>query len=527
MNSYLIGILISIFFYAVFSIFIGKKVKNANDYFVAGRNAPLLLVVGSVVASSISTGLFMGEAGQAYIGMFALLVIVWRISGAGYTYGAIFFGRYLRRSNVSTLPQFFSRRYNSERLYKLSTITAIVTMFVYMLSTMQGIASLIQQVTGLSYEISLVLVFSIITLMTLLAGSKGVLLTDTIMFSLFTIVMFLGLYFVSNRLGGWFSGIDIVKQNTELPNMLSWSGSPGVYKGTITKNIIWAISNGIVWFSVPYVSPWQTSRYLMARDEHTVIRASVWVSLFSFVSMLTVMMTAVFVRQINPNIDPASNVLIWSAMNVMPKFIGVLLLTGIVAAGISSATTFLSMMSSSFSLDVFNNKDDSKQIKIGKFSALAISLLMFVLAYYRPPQIWVIMYIGATIIACSWLPISIAAVWIPKVNGSGAFWGMLLGFCGSFITDLVINIFSIDVPFWFNSFYVGILLAIIGIIFGTLFGKENADERARYEELHIMPDSELNDKEMKKTKIYSYLHIVLSFVITAILLIFWAIPVAK
>ena len=46
----------------------GRRVKQLDDYFVAGRRAPTLLIVGTLVASVFSTSLFLGEAGFTYDG---------------------------------------------------------------------------------------------------------------------------------------------------------------------------------------------------------------------------------------------------------------------------------------------------------------------------------------------------------------------------------------------------------------------------------------------------------------------------
>ena len=48
----------------------GKSVKQLDDYFVAARRAPTLLIVGTLVASLFSTAIFMGEAGFTYDGQF-------------------------------------------------------------------------------------------------------------------------------------------------------------------------------------------------------------------------------------------------------------------------------------------------------------------------------------------------------------------------------------------------------------------------------------------------------------------------
>ena len=44
----------------------GRGVRNLDDYYVAGRRAPTLLIVGTLVASFLSTNTFLGDAGFLY-----------------------------------------------------------------------------------------------------------------------------------------------------------------------------------------------------------------------------------------------------------------------------------------------------------------------------------------------------------------------------------------------------------------------------------------------------------------------------
>ena len=54
-----------------------KKVKNIEDYYVAGRNAPTLFIVGTLVASYLSSVAFMGEVGFSYDGyVIAFLILL-------------------------------------------------------------------------------------------------------------------------------------------------------------------------------------------------------------------------------------------------------------------------------------------------------------------------------------------------------------------------------------------------------------------------------------------------------------------
>ena len=109
MNVYLIGMIISMIVYVVIGLFISKGVKNANDYYVAGRKMPTFLIVGSLVASYCSTGLFMGTAGETYDGFFGPYIITFFLLVTGYVLGSIFFGKYLRRSEVLTMPEFLEK----------------------------------------------------------------------------------------------------------------------------------------------------------------------------------------------------------------------------------------------------------------------------------------------------------------------------------------------------------------------------------------------------------------------------------
>ncbi len=208
MNIYFMGMCVSFLIYIVAGFLISRKVKDANDFYVAGRRAPLLLIVGSMIASYASTGMFMGDAGEYYSGLFSPMTILATMQVTGYIYGAVFFGRYLRRSKVLTIPEFFGKRFCSERMRKLATVTAIVTMTVYLLSIMQGIGTLMNVVTGVDYNLCIFLALVVFLLVSVTSGAAGVLITDTIMFAFFTIGLIVGALLITNRAGGWFSIVD-------------------------------------------------------------------------------------------------------------------------------------------------------------------------------------------------------------------------------------------------------------------------------------------------------------------------------
>ena len=100
MNTFLFGMIVSIIVYLAIGWHAGSKVRSLEDYYVAGRNAPTFLIVGTMVASFLSTNAFIGEVGMSYSGHAPLIIIMTAINCTGYIFGALFFGRFIRRIKI-------------------------------------------------------------------------------------------------------------------------------------------------------------------------------------------------------------------------------------------------------------------------------------------------------------------------------------------------------------------------------------------------------------------------------------------
>ena len=185
MDIYTTTIAISILVYIAIGNYAGRGIRELDDYFVAGRRAPTLFIVGTLVASMISSVMFIGEAGFAYDTQAGPYVIFPQAATIGYILGALFFGRYLRRSRTTTVAEFFGERFDSKRIQALAGITIIVALGGYLLAVTQGAAILLSELTDLSYVQGLFVAWVSYTLFTMYSGSRGVILTDTLMFLLF------------------------------------------------------------------------------------------------------------------------------------------------------------------------------------------------------------------------------------------------------------------------------------------------------------------------------------------------------
>jgi len=90
----------------------------------------------------------------------------------------------------------------------------------------------------------------------------------------------------------------------------------------------------------------------MARDEHVVVRSGCVTACVLSVLWTVVYISGPVIALSNADIDPPANAMIWATLNLMPVLAGSLLLAGIVSAGLSSASTFLTLVGFAISNDV-------------------------------------------------------------------------------------------------------------------------------------------------------------------------------
>ncbi|MBW2495432.1 MAG: sodium:solute symporter family protein [Deltaproteobacteria bacterium] len=505
MNAYAIGLLISILVYLIVGSYAGRKVKHLDDYFVAGRSAPTLLIVGTLVASFLSTNAFLGETGFSYQGHGPQILILTSINAMGYVIGALFFGRFLRRSECLTVAEYFGRRFESQgaRVQIAAGLTIIIGLSAYLLAVTQGASLIVSEVTDIPYAVSLFVVWAGYAAFTLYSGSRGVIITDTIMFLLFTVVAFVSLYFIIASTGGWFATIEALSRFESKPGLISWHGyiGPESLWETPIESLTWAVLMGVSWGLVVAVSPWQSSRYLMAKDEHTVIRSAC----IAVASILAVYIALVFgataVNLVNPGIEVSERVMIWAAVNLMPTLPAVLLMTGIMAAALSSASTFLSLVSFSACHDIFphHTEDDRRHLRVSRYTMFAVGVVILGLAFFQPPAILWITYFAGTLFASSWGPLAFFSVWSDRITAAGAFWGIVTGFLGNAVAKLLATFEVIDLPVFLDPFVIGISLSAVTILLVSKMGRVTDGERSYRAMLHQIPSGEVGGARARQT----------------------------
>ena len=170
----------------IIGISTAKKNKNADDYFLGGRNLGGWVAALSAQASDMSGWLLMGLPGCIYafgtnqawiaIGLFIGTVLNW-----------IFIAGRLRRytiraGNALTIPEYLSNRFGDKKkiLMAISAVVILIFFLVYTASAFAAGGKLFSSIAKIDYHTALFVGAAVILAYTFLGGFLAVCKTDFI-----------------------------------------------------------------------------------------------------------------------------------------------------------------------------------------------------------------------------------------------------------------------------------------------------------------------------------------------------------
>ncbi|MDX1508702.1 MAG: sodium:solute symporter family protein, partial [Woeseiaceae bacterium] len=503
--------------------------RHLEDYFVVARQAPTLLIVGTLVASYLSTQTFLTETAYAYRINGGGWILFPSLTLIGYVIGAVYFNRYLRRSQTLTVTQYFARRFNSRRVQVIAGLTVIFGIGGYLVAVTQGAAVMLDNLTPLNYTTGLVVAWIAYTSFTMYSGSKGVVITDTLMFLLFTFVSFLGVYAILQYFGGWNSVLEQLLQSERTAALMSWHGNvdgPEYEWASATDYLWWLIIISLAWGFVTAISPWQSSRFLMAKSEHVVFRSACIAAIAVTLIQIALYMAAVSVNIVAPDIQPREEVMIWASMELVSPWIGALILAGIVAAALSSATTFLSLVGFTVSNDIvrFGDKDERASLKLSRQMMLLVGALALVICFFIDQEIFWITYFAGTLFAAAWGPVAFMSVWSDRITEPAAFWGITTGFFGVVIPTALETFGPVVWPPYLHPIIIGSVLSLATVLVVSRYTSVSEGERSYRLSLLETPASEIGDREARRTERYALAFGVFGVAMTALAMIVYVVP---
>lgn len=168
--------------------YFGKYVKDAGDFFVAGKALPFWAIGMSIVVTDIGAMDFVGVAGAAYNSGISVANFDWIGSMPAMVFAAFIFIPYYWRAGVYTIPEFLGRRYNEGVQLLHAGIWGVFLLVSLSLMLWVTADKFLNVVLGWNIYYGLWAMVLIAGIYTLSGGLSAVVMTDVVQL----VVMFIG-----------------------------------------------------------------------------------------------------------------------------------------------------------------------------------------------------------------------------------------------------------------------------------------------------------------------------------------------
>lgn len=373
MGWYLAYILI--YFCIMFGIgfYYFTKVKNADDYLIAGWNMGFWPIVGTIISTWCGAAVFIGWVGMGFqVGLSGFFKFAFPATILCIVLIAVF-GSVLRRQKLYTLADLFSERFGS----KVGILPSVLSAFIYSVPTlalqMVGMSTIWYTIFGLELKYGILLSFVLILGFTILGGLPGTIITDAIQAIIIIVGIFM-LLFASIDFAG---GLEQIKETTP-PEFISPLGPYGI--GEI---LLYALSVGP--FYLIWQSTWQ--RMFASRTEKIAKRAGITgffiAMIISFVPFMVGMTAKSY---IDPGEMSPDLIFAYVTHELLPPQYGGIIYVGLLAALMTGADSFILQGSSNLTRDLYYRlinptASDKKLLSVSRWTVVIISVLGCMFAY--------------------------------------------------------------------------------------------------------------------------------------------------
>jgi sodium/proline symporter len=447
--------------YLLAMVFIGlwyarRSNTNPEEYFLGKRGLGPWVAAMSAEASDMSGWLLMGLPGVAYftgigeafwtaLGLFIGTWINWAVVAKRLrSYSQI-------ADNAITLPDFFSKRFHDKRriLAAIAALIIIVFFSIYASSQFVAFGKLFGYVFGAEeyFAAMVILGAALVTVYTLLGGFLAESATDLIqgflMIGALFLVLIFGLYHaggpgaVAENLGNFPRFLDIfgiatpdaVDGTQKVVNGVPLFGSGANYGFlAIVSTMAW----GLGYFGMP-----QVLLRFMAINKTSNIRKSrniavVWCLLSMFAAIVIGLVGRAWLPGLLTSAGASETIFIHLSTRFFPPLVAGIVVSGILAASMSSSDSYMLIASSAVSNDIVKgiikkDADEALIMWVARIAMLAVTVFGVILALSGSESIFRIVSYAWAGLGAAFGPLVLFSLFWKRTTFAGALAGMLTG----------------------------------------------------------------------------------------------------
>lgn len=462
--AYILGVI-------AFGLYVSKKkVKNAEDMVVGGRQLPMIVLVGTLLATWCGGGGITGSASVVYSGGPGVGTLHFIGAPIGILLLYFIAGK-VRKTEKITIPEILEEKYG--KLAAILGVACIVLAYVGIVATQtKAAANIINLLTGIDLTTGMIIAAVIIILLTVTGGMVSVAYTDAL--SAFLMV------------GGFLLAVPVLFKAAGGAAAVG-AGLEAVGKHTLTGGLSPIV---IVGYMVPTIALLlgdqnMMQRFASAKDEGTAKKSNMGMFVAEVVVCALIILVVTAGIVLEPEVEVSANIIFILAQKYLPTLIGGLVLAACVAFIITTANSFLLSATTNLTYDIWKRymkKDatDKQEVTFLRVTMVILAIFAVALTLFLPDlltlQLTAYTMYGATI-----TPALLFALFSKKVTKPAGVAGIVVGAVVTALWSLqnvaasgLLNLgfATLTFPVGIQPAVIAVPLAVVAILLTTLVTKK-------------------------------------------------------
>ena len=428
-----IGVIVALVIFLAVGFAMYKLVRKSGKRFViAGKQLPFFIVGTMLLAQALDANATLGNAGGVFsggffagfqfpLGLALCLVVV-----------GIWFAKPLNRMNLITLPDFYYRRFNRPTEVT-SSILMTISFIILVAGNLAGAAWIISTLFPISFVWALIGMAGLVFIYTLAGGIFACASTDMAQIYPAMIAFFAGVIWMLIAYGGWGYFAEAIPAG-----YFDWSGLTSMENGALLN---WA---GILALAIGDVVALDFMERVFAAKSPEVARKSCFYGAgFTILVGICASLLGLMAFKLLPaGVEDYRMVLPILATGYMPFVAGLMIMVGVVAAGLSTADGGMLGVSSVWGRNIIQRNIikvwkkqyteseratlDRRLLVVTRLMGIPVMACAVTLAYFKPePGIMLVLAFDVVFAGCL-VPLVLGLYW-KKANAYGALSAMIVG----------------------------------------------------------------------------------------------------
>ena len=356
-----------------------RKIKSQSDFALAGRSLTPWILVGTMLATWIGTGSILGNAGKTYeIGMAALMLPLGSILGIALLTRIA--GK-VRNVNKFTVPEIIGDRYGS--IARNLSVFALVSAYMVIVSYQYNAGGAViytvfsNQIQSPLFTIETATIIAAIFIIsyTMLAGLLSVAFTDAANGILMTVSLIIAFPILWIKAGG-LNGMQIAFE------ALDKSSNMQFFSVFSTFDII---NFCLPPFLLVLGDANMYQRFSASKNHQSATKATIILIFVVLIIELLIIASSWVASSLIVDDEVGKYILIYAAYDLLPAFLGAMMLATIVGIIISTADSFLLIPANTLIKDIYltyinRNVSEKKIVRLSRILVLILGIIAYVVS---------------------------------------------------------------------------------------------------------------------------------------------------